>query len=126
MFTLRAPYPSIQVTTLLPSPTFGDSRALTATVSSMRAMDGTLYTNVKTRSGRKRFQWDFEISRHKAIELRAFINSYYGHCIQATDHNGESWVGYLKNNPFEFVGGGRAAGWPGDETMSITIEFEEK
>jgi hypothetical protein len=90
-------------------------------------MDGTLYTNVKTRAGRKRFRWDFEISRHKAIELREFINSYFGSCIQVTDHNNETHVGYLKNNPFEFSGVGRAGpAWPGGETMSITIEFEEK
>lgn len=127
MFTLRAPYPAVQVTTIMPSPTFGDSRALTATVTTMRAMDGTLYTHVKSRAGRKRFKWDFEISRHKALELREFFNSYYGQCLQVTDHNNETWVGYLKNNPFEFTGGGHAgSAWPGQETMSVSIEFEEK
>lgn len=127
MFTLRAPYPAIQVTTLLPSPAFGDSRALAATVESMRAMDGTLYTTVKTRAGRKRFRWDFTLSRHKAIELREFINSYYGSCIQVIDHNNETWLGYLKSNPFEFSGDGPAgSSWPGEETMTISIEFEEK
>lgn len=90
-------------------------------------MNGNLYTYVQTRSGRKRLRWEFEISRHKAIELREFINSYFGQLMQITDHAGDIWVGYLKNNPFEFTGGGRAGpSWPGGETMSISLEFEER
>ena len=76
-------------------------------------MDGTLYTYIKTRNGRKKFKWEFEIARDKALEVREFINSYRGELIQITDHDGDIWVGYLRNNPFEFTGVGRAAGWPG-------------
>lgn len=126
MFILRAPYPTIQVTTLLPSPTWSDSKALAATVSTKRAMNGTLYTNVNTRAGRKSWHWAFQLSRHKALELREFINSYYGRCIQVQTHLDDTLVGYLRNNPFEFSGTGRANGWPGQETMSIEIDFEEK
>jgi len=125
-FFLRAPYPGISSTTVLPSPSWGDSKALTATIVSMRSMNGTLYTYVKSRNGRKRFRWDFDIARNKALELREFINSYQSKIIQITDHNNDVWIGYLKNNPFEFAATGKAAGWPGNETMSITLEFEEK
>lgn len=126
-FFLRAPYPSLSTTTVLPSPKWGDSKALTATVTSMRSMNGTLYTYVKSRDGRKKFQWEFEIARNKALELREFINSYQSKIIQVTDHDGDKWVGYLRNNPFEFTGAGRAgSGWPGNETMSVLLEFEEK
>jgi len=124
---MKAPYPGIRTTTLLPSPTWGDSKALTATVQSMRAVDGTIYTYVKSRNGRMRFQWEFEISRHKALELREFINSYNSKMIQVIDHDGDTWIGYLRNNPFEFAGAGRAGdGWPGSETMTIILEFEER
>ena len=127
MFILRAPYPAIQTTTVMPSPNWGDTTSLAATVQSMRGTDGTLYTYVKSRSGRKRVKWDFELSRHKAIELREFINAYYGSAIQAVDHDDVSWVGYLKNNPFEFTGAGHAGSWwPGGETMNVTLEFEER
>ena len=34
--------------------------------------------------------------------------------------------GYLMNNPFEFSGDGRASGWPGDEAMTVILDFEEK
>lgn len=126
MFMLRAPYPAPQTTTVLPSPAFGDTVALTSTVKTMRAMDGTLYTHVQERTGRKRLRWDFQISRNKALELREFIDKYFGSVIQVIDHNNDKWVGFLKNNPFEFTGRGRAPSWPGQETMTVTIEFEEK
>jgi hypothetical protein len=67
------------------------------------------------------------LSRNKAIELREFLDSYFSQRIQVTDHTGLTVIGYVKNNPFDFEGAGRAGeSWPGEETMSITIEFEEK
>jgi hypothetical protein len=89
-------------------------------------MDGTLYTYVKQRAGRKRFQFDFEIARSKALELRAFIKVYYSTPIRFTDHNTAQWVAYLQNNPFEFAGDSKAEPFPGGETMTITLEFEER
>ena len=126
-FILKAPYPGVVTTTLLPVPQWGDSKALTATVISSRGMDGTLYTYVKSRNGRKKFQWHFEISRNKALELREFLASYHGKLIQVIDHDGDTWIGYLRNNPFEFMGSGRAGDfWTGGETMSVQLEFEQR
>lgn len=126
-FILKAPYPGVSTTTLLPAPKWGDSKSLAATVQSMRSMNGTVFTYVKSRNGRKKFQWAFEIARNKALELRAFINSYQGSLIQVIDHDGDTWLGYLRNNPFEFTGAGRAGeGWPGGETMSVMLEFEQR
>ena len=126
MFMLEAPYPGYQTTVLLPSPNWGNSEEIAASMSTIRAMDGTLYTYVKQRDGRKRFQFDFEISRNKALELRAFIQSYFRTPIRITDHNSVKWVTYLVNNPFEFAGDSKAEPFPGGETMTITLEFEER
>ncbi len=49
MFQLSAPYPTLQTTTVLPSPQFGDGVALLDTVNRKLAMDGTRYTYVKRR-----------------------------------------------------------------------------
>ena len=125
MFLIRAPYPAPQVTILMPSPNWGDSVTLTATMQILRAMDGTRYTYVHSKDGRKTLQWDFTIARHKALELRAFIRAYYNLQVQIVDHHSDSWLGYLINNPFEHAGSGKAVGFPGDETMDITLEFEE-
>ena len=125
MFLIRAPYPAPQVTLIMPSPNWGDSVNVTATLQIIHAMDGTRYTYVRDRDGRKKLQWDFQITRHKALELRAFIRVYYSLKVQIIDHNSDTWVGYLINNPFEYTGSGKAEGFPGDETMDITLEFEE-
>jgi len=125
-FLIAGPYPSLRTTTLLPSPRWGDSKAIGGTFISMRAMDGTLYTYVKSRNGKKKLRWDFELSRNKAMELREFFKAYFGEAVKITDHDGDVWIGYLINNPFEFATSGRAGGWPGGESMTVTIDFEEK
>lgn len=125
-FQLRAPFPYMSTTTTMPSPQFSDSKALTATINRMRAIDGTLYTYVHSRANRKRWVWQFNLARNKAVELREFLDAYFSNQIQITDHNGNILVGFVKNNPFEFIGEGAAMDWPGNERMSITLEFEEK
>jgi len=125
MFMLRGPYPAMQSTVILPSPNWGDSSGIASTLQVLRAMDGTRYTYIHSKDGRKVFQWDFTIARNKALELRAFINAYYRTKVQVIDHNDDIWIGYLINNPFEHAGSGRAVDFPGGETMDITLEFEE-
>ena len=127
MFQFAAPYPGIQTVSLLPNPTFSDTEALTASVSAQRATDGTLYTYVKTKSGRRKLSWNFQLTRLKGLELRAFLLSYFASKVKITDHNGRIWVGNFTNNPFEFDAQSRAAPAMSDvrgETQSITIEFE--
>ena len=128
MFILQAPHPTLVATTLLPNPEFGDSERLTDEVLMKRAMDGTLYTYVKTKNSRRNLQWTFRLTRNKALELRAFVQAYYAAKIRVTDHNERVWVGHFINNPFEFDTPSRAAPaiapMPRGETQEITIEFE--
>jgi|SRR5208282_4121846 len=128
LFLLQAPYPSLQTLTVLPSPKFSDTMALTDAVTVRRAMDGTRYTYVKTKGGRKKLKWEFLITRNKGLELRAFFQSYYASQIYITDHLGRYWVGYFMNNPFEFDTPERGypprQGWPVGEVQAISIEFE--
>jgi hypothetical protein len=125
MFILEAPYPNIQTTTLLPSPNWGDSIEPVAIVKALRAMDGTLYTYVKSKDQRKKHSWEFNISRDKALELEAFIRSYTSSKIKIVDHDNTIFIGYLQTNPSAFSGSGRAPSVPGGEYMSVSINFEE-
>jgi hypothetical protein len=125
MFRLEGPYPNIQTTTILPSPSWGDVCEPVATVKALRAMDGTLYTYTQSKNKRKKCHWDFKISQDKALELKAFLTSYYRTQIKITDHDAVVWVGYLQNNPFEFAGEARAPSFPGGELINISIDFEE-
>ena len=81
-FKSAAPYRLLQTTTLLPIPQFGDQEANLDTVSRKLAMDGTRYTYVKRRGGRRKLRWIFQLSRNKGLELRAFIQSYFASADQ--------------------------------------------
>ncbi len=125
MFRIEGPYPDIQTTTILPSPSWGDVYEPVATVKALRAMDGTLYTYTKLKDKRKKCHWNFKLSRDKALEFKAFLTSYFLKQLRITDHDNVVWIGYLQSNPFELAGGGVAPSFPGGEIMDVSIDFEE-
>lgn len=114
----------MQTYTYLPNPEFGDLEGSRQTVDIKRSINNTVYTYVKSKDLRKRLQLRFTLTRGKALELRAFIVSYYRSKIQLTDHLGQVWLGYITTNPNEFESTGRAVGAPGNELQNIQIEFE--
>jgi hypothetical protein len=128
MFIFEAPYPLIQTTSLLPNPQFSDQEMLLDTVTRKLAMDGTRYTYVKRRNGRRKLKWSFRLTRNKALEMREYLRVYFASKIRVTDHNARVWLGYFVNNPFEFETADRAAPaiepLPRGETVNIEIEFE--
>jgi len=113
---IQAPVPNIETTTVLPSPKFSDSQSPQNEVDVKQSMNGTLYSYVKS-NARHQLRYDLTLSRMKALELRAFIQSYYRAKIRLTNHLGEVWDGYLTSNPFEFNGAARGV-------TTITLEFE--
>lgn len=127
MFILAAPYPSLQTTTVLPSPQFGDTDGITDSVNIQEAMDGTLYSTIK-QPGRNKFRWDFVLTRNKGLELAYFYKAYAGQKIKIVDHENQTWVGYLTVNPFEGRSDAAAfpalQGWPRGERVTASIEFE--
>jgi hypothetical protein len=128
MFTLQAPYPSLQTTTLLPNPQFSDQEGLTAVVTRKTAIDGTRYTYVKRKDDRRKLKWSFRLTRNKGLELRAFIYAYFASKVRITDHNNRVWVGNFTDNPFEFDTTERAGPAitpvPRGEVQVIELEFE--
>jgi hypothetical protein len=127
MFTLQAPYPLLQTTTILPDPKWSDSEAAMIAVSRKLAIDGTKYTYVKVK-GRRKLSWPFRLTRNKALELRAFIQCYFFSMIQVTDYNGRVWLGNFVENPFEFdtaeSAGPGISPLPRGEFVQIQLEFE--
>jgi hypothetical protein len=123
MIKLEAPLPAVQTISILPDPQSNDSEALLHRVDTKRAMDGTKYTYVN-QVDRRRLTYEFRLTRMKALELRAFIQSYFDSEIKLTNHKDEVWHLKFVNNPFEFSTAGRAAGSPGGEIQSIQLQFE--
>ena len=128
MFTLAAPPPHLQTTTLLPNPQFSDQEGLTATLTRKLAMDGTRYTYVKRKGDRRKLKWTFRLMRNKGLELRAFLFAYFASPVRIVDHNGRVWVGNFTNNPFEFDTAQKAGPaippMPRGEAQMIELEFE--
>lgn len=119
MFILKGPYPALQTVVLLPSPAMGNNEALTCSVQVLRGMDGTTYSYVKSKRGRKKYSWDFSITKEKTEELEDFVVRYHGSVIQTEDHAGDIRNGWLTINPIQFQG--KSA-----DFYNVTLTFEEK
>ena len=128
MFTIQAPYPWLQTTTILPDPQFSDSEGLLVSVTRRVSMNGVRYTYVKRKDGRRKLLWTFKLTRNKGLELRAFLYAYFASRIKITDHNDRTWLGNFTNNPFEFDTPGRSPPaippMPRGEEQVIELEFE--
>ena len=99
-----------------------------ASVTRKTAIDGTRYTYVKRKDGRRKLRWTFRLTRNKSLELRPFITSYFACQLRVTDHRNRVWVGNLMDNPFEFDaaerGGPPIPPLPRGETIVISLDFE--
>jgi len=120
---LKAPLPLLETTTILPNPQMNDGEAPRHVVKTSRAIDGTLYSYIKT-SATNKLNYTFLLSRMKALELRAFITSYYRAKVQLTNHKSEVWEVYFLNNPFEFNASDGARNVPGGEQINVVLEME--
>jgi len=125
-FLVQGPYPLTQTTLLLRSPELSNTKKLAAAVETMRSMNGTLYTYIKSKRGRKVHEWDFISSRDKMLEAKSFVEQYSGGLVRVVDHEGTSYIGYLNFNPLDSSGEGRAGGWPSGEAYRFSIQLEEK
>jgi len=126
MFTLEAPFPGVQTTTVMPNPLFSDGEGHTSTVTIKRSVDGTVRTYVKSLA-RRRLTWQFRLAREKALELRAFYRSYFASDIRVTDHNGRVWVGSILNNPVDIENAASGRHTISDvrgEISMVQLEFE--
>jgi hypothetical protein len=126
-FVIQGPYPLMTSSLVMPSPLVGNTEANTATVSTVRAMDGTVYTYVKTKRGRRVFNWNFVTSKDKALEAKEFIKLFASGLVRVTDQLEVVRIGYITINPLEQGGEGRASGWgKNEEAYQYSITFEER
>ena len=107
MFLLRGPYPNSVVTSILPSPEFGDEVSLVADVTVKRATDSCTRTYVKNKQGNKLLTFDWRLTRDKAIELRSFLDLYHSQVLQIVDHRDRVWVVHLVVDGTDFTTVGR-------------------
>jgi hypothetical protein len=117
---LQAPHPVIQATVMLPSPTLGDEVAPQSALTIVNAMDGTLYSYVKS-NDRLKLTWEFNaLTLQKAVELKEFIDTYLEYDWRVIDSGERVYVAKLVNLPVTFstIGNG--------EYRTVRLEFEGK
>lgn len=124
MLQITAPWPESDCRVYLPNPKFGDSESLAIEMNPKRAMDGTLYTYVKTKGLRRKLLMSFTMTRLKSIELNRFLLMYISKQMQIVDHLNRAWIGYITSNPVEFNTSRRGYSGGGDELVDVEIEFE--
>lgn len=126
-FIIQAPYPKLVSTLLLPSPVQSNNQNLQSTIQTVRSMNGTVYTYVKAKRGRKKYSWSFTTSKDKALESKEFVSFYAQDLVKIVDHEEVLRIGWIIINPLEQRGEGRAGGWgKNEEAYAYTIEFEER
>lgn len=114
---LQAPATNPETTTTLPNPEFSDVQSRKISVEVRRSMNNTKRTYVKSGT-RQALSYSFTLHRAKALELRAFVLSYFRVPVYLTNHKDEKWIVYFTNNPIEFNGAGRG------ERTTVTLNFE--
>jgi len=123
-FRIEAPYPALASTVLLPNPEIGNNEGLLAAVRVIKREDGSRRSFVQRADGKKRYRWTFIMSHDKMEEFSEFVERYRGAKFRCTWRD-DVHIGKVAINPVEFVGEGRAGGWPGGEVYSVTIELIE-
>jgi hypothetical protein len=124
MLEINAPWPESDCRVYLPNPKFGDSESLAIEINPKRAMDGTLYTYVKTKGLRRKVIMSFTMTRLKSIELNRFLLMYISKQMKIVDHLSRSWIGYITSNPVEFNTSKRGGSGGGGELVDVELEFE--
>lgn len=108
----------------LPNAELNNEKASVQAVDLKRALDGTVYTYVKT-SNRELLNIVITMSLHKAIEFQEFLeNSLNQRMLLIDTASGGTWRGWILTNPVEFSSSSRSHAWPGDEAISVQLEFE--
>lgn len=124
IFRLEAPYPALASTMLLPNPEIGNNQGLESEVVVIRMEDGTRRTFIRRGGDKKRHRFTFDISSDKMDEFGDFIERYRGATFRATWRE-RVIIGKVALNPVEFLGAGRAGGWPGGEAYQVILEMVE-
>ena len=125
MMRLGAPYPGVEMYTYLPNPIFSDSENSVGSVEFKRSMTNVRYSYVKSRAQHRRTTFSIEMTRMKALELRAFLLKYPTTRIELVDHLGVRWLGYITTNPneFESTKSNRSVANVGHSYSQIQLEF---
>lgn len=114
---IDGPYEASQARIMLPSPRLDDEFNPEIEVILMNSMDGTVYSAIKT-SDRVHLNWEFLLSRDKAVEVREFVDAYLNHDLRLIDWEDRVYKVKIVNLPLDFTNTRRN----GD--VMVAVQFE--
>lgn len=122
MIQIQAPHPLCEAILTLPDPEFGDAEQLGHTVVPRRMMNNEVTTHVR-RAPSKKFNFSFDLTRLKSLELVAFYELYHAGMWRIR-RTADTLVGYANMNPMQIAAVKRGATAAGNDVLLSTLEFE--
>lgn len=115
---ISAPYPSADVTMILPNPKWNDFKQNQSTVTVHTMTDGTIRTYIKG-NNRTLLSFQFsDIAPLKIEEIKAVFAEYHDKEMRLfLTWKNQSYRAYLKTNPWQAIFGAKDA-------ESLAFEFE--
>lgn len=114
---LIAPHELPQTAIQLPSPKLNDTHNVSDDVIVRNSMNGVLYSYVKS-NNRLEINWDFNVSKEKAIELEEFIKVYSSYNFRLIDWRSRVFKVKLINLPLVFSSASL------NERQNVRLQFE--
>jgi len=125
-----APYPHIQTGIVLPNPILTNSEQPINERDFRIMMDKTVYSYIK-RIDDHRFNYSFRLTRHKSIEVVAFVEAYIGVLWEIIDHHDLKIYAYCTSDPKTLTayrgpitGPCYIDGYSVNEGLTLDLEFE--
>lgn len=122
---IRAPWPGVKTTMLLPTAQWLDSQKPEADFQIKRTRMGRVITHPRTSTRRElRLRW--RLTRQKYLELEAFANSYQAATWWLQLYDLSTWSATLVDAPIASVAIGRQTASRADtgtEAVDVTLTF---
>lgn len=94
-----APHLSIETTVRLPNPQFSDTENAPYYSNTIRTMNGTIRTIIKTNNDTI-IRQEFRLKRNKAHELYEFVRLYLSSEIRLLNYDNKQYYGSVLSDPF--------------------------
>ena len=108
---------------VFPSPEFSDVENAPHILDIKRTITGVTRVYKKTAQTRI-LNYTLNLTKEKAMELRAFLIKYFDSDIKITNHKNEVWIVKLTNQPWVLNADQVAQNYYGNERVQIPLAFE--
>ena len=122
---IYAPYPASTAALILPMFDLSDVERPLGSVQVLKAFDGTVRSHKKPQPTGRSYSWTFQLTRMKALELKAFYQLHVGDKWKVEEQeSGDMWIGYVNLNPLVLQMDKISKISDSREKVVVNLEFE--